>query len=52
MILAIPTRDGMVDSHFGHCAYYTVIETNEEKEIVLSAIVTNRWQNPRKDYAA
>lgn len=34
MIFAIPTRDGMVDSHFGHCAYYTVIETNDEKEIV------------------
>lgn len=20
----MPTRDGMVDNHFGHCAYYTI----------------------------
>ena len=24
-LIAIPTRDGMVDDHFGHCAYYTVV---------------------------
>ena len=23
-LIAIPTRDSMVDDHFGHCAYYTV----------------------------
>ena len=23
--IAIPTREGMVDDHFGHCAYYTVV---------------------------
>ena len=23
--LAIPTREGMVDDHFGHCAYYTIV---------------------------
>jgi predicted Fe-Mo cluster-binding NifX family protein len=23
--IAIPTREGMVDDHFGHCAYITVI---------------------------
>ena len=22
--IAIPTRERMVDDHFGHCAYYTV----------------------------
>ena len=22
-LIAIPTRDGIVDDHFGHCAYYT-----------------------------
>ena len=22
--VAVPTRDGVVDDHFGHCAYYTV----------------------------
>lgn len=34
MIFAIPTRDGQVDHHFGHCAYYTVVEVNDQKEIV------------------
>ena len=27
--LAIPTREGMVDDHFGHCAYYTIVTLNE-----------------------
>jgi predicted Fe-Mo cluster-binding NifX family protein len=22
--IAVPTRDGVVDDHFGHCAYYTI----------------------------
>lgn len=22
--VAVPTRDGVVDDHFGHCAYYTI----------------------------
>ena len=33
MILAIPTREGMVDDHFGHCAYYTVIALNDQKQV-------------------
>ena len=30
MKIAVPTRDGHVDDHFGHCAYYTIysIENN------------------------
>ena len=24
--IAIPTREDMVDDHFGHCAYYTVVK--------------------------
>lgn len=24
MKIAVPTRDGRVDDHFGHCAYYTI----------------------------
>ena len=26
MKIAIPTRDGYVDDHFGHCAYFTIME--------------------------
>ncbi|SEM94840.1 hypothetical protein SAMN04487902_105125 [Prevotella sp. ne3005] len=29
-LLAIPTRDGMVDDHFGHCAYYTVVTLDKQ----------------------
>ena len=36
MILAIPTRVGMVDDHFGHCAYYTIVTLDEQKNVVKS----------------
>ncbi|MEF2146143.1 MAG: NifB/NifX family molybdenum-iron cluster-binding protein [Desulfovibrionaceae bacterium] len=31
MKIAVPTRDGVVDEHFGHCDHYTVytVENNE-----------------------
>lgn len=28
--IAIPTREGMVDDHFGHCAYYTVVTLDKQ----------------------
>jgi len=34
-LIAIPTRDGMVDDHFGHCAYYTIVTINEEKPVFV-----------------
>ena len=34
MKIAVPTRDGKVDDHFGHCAYYTIFE-------VIGGKVTN-----------
>ena len=33
-LIAIPTRDGMVDDHFGHCAYYTVVTLSEQNQVV------------------
>ena len=36
MILAIPTREGMVDDHFDHCAYYTIVTLDEQKNVVKS----------------
>ncbi|MDE6451339.1 MAG: NifB/NifX family molybdenum-iron cluster-binding protein [Odoribacter sp.] len=36
MKIAIPTRDNIVDDHFGHCAYYTIFTVNENKEIVCT----------------
>ncbi len=32
-LIAIPTRDGMVDDHFGHCAYYTIVTLDEAGQI-------------------
>ena len=32
--IAIPTREGMVDDHFGHCAYYTIVTLNEQNQVM------------------
>lgn len=31
MKIALPTRDGQIDSHFGHCAYYTIYTVENGK---------------------
>ena len=31
MKIAVPTRDNVVDSHFGHCAYYTIYTIEDNK---------------------
>jgi len=38
MKLAIPTRDNMVDEHFGHCDHYTVF-TIENDSVVKSEVI-------------
>ncbi|MDD3108253.1 MAG: NifB/NifX family molybdenum-iron cluster-binding protein [Alistipes sp.] len=35
MKIAIPTCEARVDDHFGHCAYYTIYET--ENGVILSS---------------
>ena len=35
MKIAIPTREGRVDDHFGHCDHYTIF-TIEEGEVVAT----------------
>ena len=37
MKIAIPTRDGMVDHHFGHCDHYTVVEVNDQNQVVSTS---------------
>ena len=32
--IAIPTREGMIDDHFGHCAYYTVFTLDEQNQVI------------------
>jgi len=31
MKIALPSRDGMIDGHFGHCEYFTVITVEDGK---------------------
>lgn len=39
MKIAVPTRDNMVDEHFGHCEYYTIYSLNESKEVINKEIL-------------
>lgn len=32
--IAVPSRDGMVDQHFGHCEYFTIFSVSDSKEII------------------
>lgn len=34
MKIAVPTADGQVDSHFGHCAYFTIFDVDADKQII------------------
>ena len=34
MKIAVPTRGEVVDSHFGHCEFYTIFTINENNKIV------------------
>ena len=38
MKIAVPTRDGRVDDHFGHCDHYTIF-TIENRQIVAREIL-------------
>lgn len=38
MKLAIPTRNNIVDDHFGHCEYYTIFTISENKQIICTEI--------------
>lgn len=37
--IAIPTRDNVVDSHFGHCEFYTVLTVGQDNQIVSSETI-------------
>jgi predicted Fe-Mo cluster-binding NifX family protein len=34
MKIALPTRDGKIDDHFGHCDHYTIITLDNDNKIV------------------
>lgn len=37
--IALPTKGNIVDSHFGHCEYYTIFTTDDKRQIVGSEIL-------------
>ena len=40
MKIAVPTRDGRVDDHFGHCAYYTIFDVIDGKIVGQSKMAS------------
>ena len=38
MKIAIPTRDGKVDDHFGHCEKFTIVSISEENKVINTEI--------------
>jgi len=36
MKIALPSRQGLIDDHFGHCEYFTVFTVDKEKKSILS----------------
>ncbi len=34
MKIALPTRDGNIDDHFGHCDHYTIMSIDADNKIV------------------
>jgi len=40
MKIAIPTKDNMVDNHFGHCDYFTIYELDGENNIISQSTLT------------
>lgn len=39
MKIALPTRDGQIDNHFGHCDHFTVLEVNEQREVIAKTVL-------------
>lgn len=39
MKIALPSRQNLIDDHFGHCEYYTVLTIDDSKNIVDQEIV-------------
>ena len=42
MKIAVPTRAGVIDDHFGHCAYYTIFDIED-----IQIVSTSRLDSPQ-----
>lgn len=41
MKIALPTRQNLIDEHFGHCEHFTVFTINTDKEIINHEIIAS-----------
>jgi predicted Fe-Mo cluster-binding NifX family protein len=41
MKIALPSRQNLVDEHFGHCEYFTVFTIDDKKEIASQEIISS-----------
>ena len=41
MKIALPSRQSLIDDHFGHCEYFTVFTVNDANEIVSQETVAS-----------
>lgn len=37
--IALPTRSGMIDNHFGHCEFYTILTVDENNHITRTEVL-------------
>ena len=41
MKIALPTRQNIIDSHFGHCEYFTVFTIDDNKKIINQETISS-----------
>lgn len=41
MKIAVPTRNNVVDGHFGHCEYYTIFTVSEDSKVLDSSYMAS-----------
>lgn len=37
MKIALPSRNNVIDDHFGHCEFFTVLTVNKEEKIIMDS---------------
>jgi predicted Fe-Mo cluster-binding NifX family protein len=41
MKIALPSRNTIIDDHFGHCEYFTIYAVGENKDIIGEEVITS-----------
>lgn len=37
--IALPSRNGYIDDHFGHCEFYTIVTVNDNNQVVMTETI-------------